>query len=439
MMKKILFIIVAFISIYNSNAQQKNNVVLISIDGLRPDFYLDEEWDTPNLKSLMTKGVYSEGINSIFPSVTYPSHTTLITGSFPREHGIFFNEPRTSDNNHWFWEYDRIQTKTLWNAAKDKGLATGAVMWPVTVGAPITYNFPVRRPYGGEKGNQLSVTEPLVTPGTLMPEFRTAGIIKDKNQFNHENIDQTIGGMARFIIKEHRPELMAIHFINVDHMQHLHGRNNPFVKKAIHVVDTQIGEIIQLLKEEKLYASTDIIITGDHGHVDINKVMSPNVLLKNAGLISDDSWKAKFTTPGGAAFLYVKDQKYTEQVKDILKALPEDQRKLFTIYDRDELDKIGADPSAALALGMKKGYVSNSKVNGKIIQDRKPVAAHGFYPDFKEIQTGFIMSGPDVEGCDKKIDFEMGIQDVAPLISKILDLNFQSKDGKLHKEILKVE
>ncbi len=436
-MKKFVFILIALISIYGCNSPKSNNVILISIDGLRPDFYLDNEWDTPNLKSLMKKGVYSEGINSIFPSVTYPSHTTLITGSFPREHGIFYNEPRASENNHWFWEYKRIKTKTLWNAAQEKGLTTGAVMWPVTVGAPITYNFPVRRPYGGEKGNQLSVTEPLVTPKTLMPEMRSAGVIKSQDQFKHENVDQTIGGMARFIIKNHQPKLMAVHFINVDHMQHAHGRNNSFVKKAINVVDTQIGEIIELLKEENLYDHTDIIITGDHGHVDINKVLSPNVLLKEAGLISDDSWKAKFTTPGGGAFLYVKDPKYTQQVMDILNGMPKDQRQLFTIYDRDALDKIGADPDAALALGMIKGYVSNSNVNGKIIQDRKPVSAHGFYPNFKEIQTGFIMSGPDVSGSNKKIDFEMGIQDVAPLISELLQLDFESKDGTFHKEILK--
>lgn len=422
---------------YCSNAQERNNVVLISIDGLRPEFYLEDEWDTPNLKSLMREGVYSEGINSIFPSVTYPSHTTLVTGSFPSTHGIYYNVPRKSDNNHWFWEYDCIKTKTIWNAARENGITTGAVMWPVTVGAPITYNFPVRRPYGGEKGNQLSVTEPLVTPHSLIPEMRKAGVIKSKKQFSHENIDQTIGDMARFIIESYRPKLMAVHFINVDHMQHMHGRNNPFVKKAIHVVDDQIGELIKLLKKENLYDTTDIIITGDHGHVNIDKAFSPNVLLKKAGLITNDSWKAKFTTPGGAAFLYVKDKKYTQQVINILEALPKDQRQLFTIYKREELDKIGADPHAALALGMKKGYVSNSKEKGNIIQDRNPVAAHGFYPDFKEIQTGFIMAGPDVSGRDKTIEFEMGIQDVAPLISEILGLDFESKDGILHKELLK--
>ena len=438
-MKKIIVFFTLLIACQTIIAQQDKYVLLISIDGLRPDFYMDEGWDTPHLKSLMKTGVYADGINSIFPSVTYPSHTTIVTGAFPREHGIFYNVPRTSQNNHWFWEYERIKTNTVWEAAKEKGLTTGAVMWPVTVGAPITYNFPVRRPYGKEKGDQLSVTEPLVTPETLMPEMRSAGVIKSKDQFKHEAIDQTVGAMAQYILKNHKPSLMAVHFINVDHMQHVHGRNNKYVEKAIQIVDTEIGKLIAVLKEENIYENTDIIITGDHGHVDVNKVFMPNLPLKDAGLISDDLWKAKFTTAGGAAFLYVKDEKYTKQVKDILNALPDEQRQLFTIYDRDDLDKIGADPEATMALGMRKGYVANSKLKGKLVEDRKPVAAHGFFPDFKEIQTGFIISGPDVAGHNKEITFDMGIQDVAPLISRLLDLDFESKDGTFHKGILKTK
>tara|TARA_R110002049_G_scaffold993_1_gene7052 strand:- start:5074 stop:6411 length:1338 start_codon:yes stop_codon:yes gene_type:complete len=436
-MKKTIIFLFAVITYNMLSAQQSQHVLLISIDGLRPEFYMDEEWDTPTLKSLVKTGVYADGINSVFPSVTYPSHTTIVSGAYPREHGIFYNEPRTSQNNHWFWEYERITTKTLWEAAKEKGLTTGAVMWPVTVGAPITYNFPVRRPHGEEKGNQLSVTEPLVTPKTLMPEMRSEGIIKSKDQFKHETIDQTIGEMGQYIIKKHKPSLMAIHFVNVDHQQHVYGRNNRFVKEAIHNVDIQIGKLIRVLKEENIYDYTDIIITGDHGHVDINKEFLPNLLLKEAGLITDQSWKAKFTTAGGAAFLYVKDKKYTRQVKNILNALPEKQKELFTIYNSKDLKRIGADPEATLALGMKKGYVSNSKLKGQLVQNRKPVAAHGFFPDFKEIQTGFIISGPSASGHNKKITFDMGIQDLAPLISSLLDLDFNSKDGVFHKGILK--
>ncbi|WP_161554478.1 alkaline phosphatase family protein [Sinomicrobium soli] len=420
-------------------AQHDRHVLLISIDGLRPDFYLGEEWDTPTLKSLMKTGVYADGINSVFPSVTYPSHTSIVSGAFPDKHGIFYNVPRTSKDSHWNWEYERIRTRTLWDAAEEKGLTTGAVMWPVTVGAPITYNFPVRRPYGNEKGDQLTVTTPVVTPADLMPRMRSAGVVTSGEQFRHENVDQTIGEMARYIIKNHHPVLMAVHFINVDHVQHVHGRDNIYVKEAVRNVDNQIEKLIAVLKETDLYDRTDIIVTGDHGHVDVDKVFSPNILLKKAGLISADSWKARFATAGGAAFLYVKEDRYAKQVEKILGTLPDAQRQLFTVYSRDDLNKIGADPDAALALGMKKGYVANSGLKGKIVKDRKPVAAHGFYPDFKEIQTGFIISGPGVAGQNRKIDFEMGIQDIAPLISRLLDLGLHVKDGVFHDGILRLK
>lgn len=78
----------------------------------------------------------------------------------------------------------------------------------------------------------------------------------------------------------------------------------------------------------------------------------------------------------------------------------------------------------------------NSSLTGLIIQDRKPVAAHGFFPDFKEIQTGFIISGPDVK-AHKEIKSDMGIQDIAPIISEILNLDFKSINGRLPDNILK--
>jgi len=310
-----LVVLILFGLSQNCIAQEKKYVLLISIDGLRPDFYLEDTWNTPILKGLKENGVYSKGINSVFPSVTYPSHTTLVTGSFPATHGVLYNSPRNAeDANHWYWEFSRIQTSTLWQAAQDKGLETGAVMWPVTVGAPITYNFPVRRPYGKEKGNQLSVTEPVVTPPTLMPRLKKEGIITSQSQFEHDAVDGTIGAMATYIIEQHTPALMAVHFINVDHMQHVYGRDDEHVKQAIENVDMQIGKLINALKDKGIYNQTDIIVTGDHGHVDVNKVFLPNLPLKKAGLITDNEEKAHFVTAGGAAFLYVQDKKYGVQV-----------------------------------------------------------------------------------------------------------------------------
>src|ERR1700709_678443 len=72
-------------------------VILVSIDGLRPDFYMDTDWPTPNLQFLKAHGVYAQGVRGIFPTVTYPSHTTIITGAYPAKHGVVDNEIFSAD------------------------------------------------------------------------------------------------------------------------------------------------------------------------------------------------------------------------------------------------------------------------------------------------------------------------------------------------------
>jgi len=69
----------------------QHKVVMISIDGLRPDFYLHSGFDTPALKKLKQTGAYAEGVTAVFPTVTYPNHVSLVTGVNPNIHGVLSN------------------------------------------------------------------------------------------------------------------------------------------------------------------------------------------------------------------------------------------------------------------------------------------------------------------------------------------------------------
>src|ERR1700744_2762968 len=123
-MKKslLLFCIICCISII-SIAQSAKYVILISIDGSRPDFYKENSWGTPNLHQLKNAGVYADGARSVFPSVTYPSHTTIITGALPATHGVYYNERFDPDGpGRWYWEENLIKSPTLWDAVHKAGL-----------------------------------------------------------------------------------------------------------------------------------------------------------------------------------------------------------------------------------------------------------------------------------------------------------------------------
>ncbi|MGV3641124.1 MAG: alkaline phosphatase family protein, partial [Adhaeribacter sp.] len=357
--------------------QQAEHVILISIDGLRPDFYLDKSWPAPNLQRLMTEGAWSRGVNSVFPSVTYPSHTSLVTGALPARHGIYFNSPVGGLPNQWHWEAAAIRTPTLFEALRQAGKKTGAVQWPVTVGAPIDYNFPVRRAQGEEKGGQLALTRPLVSPAGLLDEVEKAsGHTMTEADFDHHHIDRSIGRMANHILATHKPTFLAIHFVSVDHLGHEQGRDGKELRAGLAQVDSLVGSVLATVERAGLKGKTAIVITGDHGMVDVDTHLAPNVWLSRKGLLdphNKDAWKARFMPAGGSAFLYLKDKndKATlRQVKKLLRRLPEAEKR-FRVLSRRQLGAAGANPEAALALAFDKGVAYNAALEGEALRPAK--------------------------------------------------------------------
>lgn len=418
-----------------SYGQQAEHVILISIDGLRPDFYLDKSWPAPNLQRLKALGAWSRGVNSVFPSVTYPSHTSLVTGALPARHGIYFNSPVGGLPNQWHWEASAIRTPTLFEAVRQAGGKSGAVQWPVTVGAPIDYNFPVRRAQGQEKGGQLALTRPLVSPASLLDEVEKAsGHAMSEADFDHHHIDRSIGRMANHILATHKPQFLAIHFVSVDHLGHELGREGAELRKGLAQVDSLVGSVLATVERAGLTGKTAVIITGDHGMVDVDTHLAPNVWLAQKGLLdkaNKDSWQARFIPAGGSAFLYLQDKNdraTLRQVKKMLRRLPRDQQR-FRVLSRRQLDAAGANPEAVLALAFDPGVAYHAALEGEALRPAKKGGTHGYYPDFADIQTGFLAIGPGLQpGLEVK---GMGIQDVAPFIAHLLGLNFHAPDGRL--------
>src|SRR5947207_3629095 len=98
-------------------------VVLISIDGLKPEYLAEADargLKIPALRSLMATGSRAQGMESVWPTVTYPAHTTLVTGVSPARHGILANgpfDPFVKNWDGWYWYAEAISIKTLWTAA----------------------------------------------------------------------------------------------------------------------------------------------------------------------------------------------------------------------------------------------------------------------------------------------------------------------------------
>lgn len=142
-------------------------VIMISIDGLMPSAYTDPALaaHTPNLRRLAKDGVWADGVIGVLPTVTYPSHTTLITGVEPAVHGIYDNrifDPENKSDGAWCWFARSIKVPTLPMAARARGLTAAAITWPVTIGMDLDYLAPEYRlgssPVPGHVADPVSAT-----------------------------------------------------------------------------------------------------------------------------------------------------------------------------------------------------------------------------------------------------------------------------------------
>lgn len=447
MKRKLLLFIAGALLTSAAMAQSAKHVIVITIDGFRPDFYKDPSWGMVNLRQMMQKGVYAEGVQGVFPSVTYPSHTTMMTGALPIHHGIYYNtyfEP-WDEPGRWYWNASEIKVPTLWDAVKKAGLTSGAVNWPVTVGAPITYNIPEIWTWPGEKA-QLAIRASKATPAGLLEEAQqnaTGKLTEDDLNADFLAADDNIARLAAYIIKQYKPALVSLHLPCVDHMEHEQGRDGDKVRQAVASADRAVKTIIEALDRAGIADSTAVIVLGDHGFSDIHTSLQPNIWLRENGFAtpsqpgSKDNWKALFHPSGGSAFLHLKDKNDKEtvaKVKAILAKLPASKKRLFRVVERAELDSIGADPDVPLALAPVKGVVFGGGDKGNADVKAASGGTHGYFPDFPEMQTGFVSFGAGIKkGAVVPV---MGLQDVAPVVAKLLGLSFDAPDGVLYPGIV---
>lgn len=436
-MKRILLVSALLMLTFTTFAQQAGHVILITIDGFRPDFYQDASWGMVNLRMMKDSGTYADGVNSVFPTVTYPNHTSLITGVTPMKHGIYYNTPYEPKGatGVWYFYYDSLKVPSLWDAVHKAGKKSASVIWPVSVHAPIDYNIPDVWPLDKNKDRRVEVAE-NANPSTLWQEVQdnATGKIQpdDWAMKNGELIfDENIARISSYLIRQYKPAFVTLHLPCTDHYEHQIGRDGYLVRKSVSGADRAIGTILEAIQRAGIADSTTIIVTGDHGFVNIEKSFNPNVLLAKNGI------KAQFHASGGSAFLQLEeknDKATVDKVMAILKALPADQQKMFSILDRQQLDKIGADPNAAMAIAALGHVTIGGAKKGELVKPAKG-GTHGYYPDFKEIQTGFVAYGAGIkQGGHVK---EMNVTDIAPIIAALLKLDLGKVDGKVPAGIIK--
>ena len=425
-------------------AQQRHSVLMISIDGLRPDYVThagEHQLKIPTLRRFLTEGAYADGVVGVFPTVTYPSHTTLVTGVWPAEHGILNNtrfDPEHKFGGAWYWYADQIKVPTLWSAAKAAGLHTASVSWPVTVDATaIDFLIPEYwRTSAAESSNpddrfmMSSVSRPDGELQRISERINTPYMMG--NDTSPEG-DETRTLYSLDILKQHKPEFMTIHLSSLDEEEHLHG---PFSDEANADLERIDGMVARLISQEQANdPDSDIVIVSDHGfaHVDhalnlfIPFLQAGHIQTKNSsGAVTVTSWSAE-PWPLGAMFAIMlhdpSDTATYKQVHTLLTKLAADPANgIEAILDQKQVAALGGVPQASFVVTLKPGYTAGASLTGALVGESPVKGTHGYNPQTTpEMRASFFAMGPGIHAGK-----DLGIIDmrrVAPTIAGLLQVS----------------
>lgn len=417
-------------------------VIVISIDGLRPEYLRDADamgLRTPNLRRLRAEGSSADGVVTVWPSVTYPAHTTMVTGVRPAKHGIATNypfDPLRATQGAWLWYSEAITARTLWTAAREAGLTTGAVYWPVTVGAPIDWNLPQIWRTKTDHDDQL--LRALSTPGMARAMERVTGQLPAEHRS-----DAVRAKGAAWVVREKQPHLMLAYLTDLDSVQHEHGPFTPAARATLELIDDGVGRIIEAARAAGTLDQTTFVVVSDHGFLPVTKMVRPYVLLAREGLVDLDQkvvrgWRAAPVPCGGTCAIMLSDPRddaLRAQVQGVLaKAAADPALGIRKVHTEAEMLPREGFAGAAFVLEAETGFEYSWSTDGPIVGPSDHGGTHGYPPERTEMHASLMFSGAGVKkGAPLGI---VQLVDVAPTIARMLGLSLPDAEGTVLESAL---
>lgn len=415
-------------------------VVLISIDGLKPDHVLDagkHGLKIPNLRRLVAEGAHASGVTGVLPTVTYPSHSTMVTGVAPSKHGITANspfDPFSKNLNGWYWYADDLKVPTLWDVCAKARIPTSSVDWPVTVGANITFN--IVQYWRAENAEDRKLIRALSTPGLFAEAESALGPYTDGNDYSPAG-DARRAAFNVYLLEKKKPRFHLSYFGSLDDEEHRSGPYSAQTFVVLEKIDVVIGQL--RAAAEKIGGGRAIIcVVSDHGFKVTDKEVNVNSALREAGLIElteqgrVKSWRAFAWYGGGSAGVMLQDEKDDEARKiagDVLNRLATDTSSgVAKVSDRTSARVLGGFPDAAFVVALRSGYRLGSKLQGPVTLAVRPGGTHGYAPDVAEMNSSFFIAGPGIAAGRDLGQIDM--RDIAPTIAALLGINLPTAEGR---------
>jgi predicted AlkP superfamily pyrophosphatase or phosphodiesterase len=407
-------------------------VLMISVDGLKPEYVLDADahgLKIPFLRNLMRDGAYARGVIGVWPTVTYPSHTTLLTGVSPAEHGIYNNlefDPKNTFAYAWYWYARAIRVPTLWQAAHEAGLSTASIGWPVSVGATAV-DFLIPEYWRVARLTDVDPSDALLVAAISRPEGLLQKMQARLGPYMRGNDPSPPGDeiKTRFaldILKTQKPKFMTIHLSSLDEQQHGHGPFSPEANADLELIDGQLALLFAASRANDPKAIA--LVVSDHGFVQITHRVNLMQPFLRAGLLqSGGSWKAQPWSGAGMAAVMLHDpaDSQTEsQVRDLLQTLKADPSNgIAEVLERDAIKQRGAFPDASFLIVMKLGYYALADATSPLLSDVQGTpGSHGFSPEYPEMRAAFFIEGAGIaRGRDLGL---IDMRQIAPTVAQLL-------------------
>ena len=422
------------------------HVVLISIDGFAGYLVDDPKVPLPNIRRLAEEGCIVEGGMTVSdPSVTWPNHTTLVTGLKPGRHGVLANGvlvrggvgvPVKIDSNRD--QIDLVQVPTIADVAHAAGLRTAEVNWPCTRNSK---SFDDQFP---DVPNSLDYTTPR-----LRTELIEKGFLRDESQASFRSVsvvglDYVWTEAACHLIRQRKPHLTLVHLLNTDATHHRRGAQTQDGYTANAYADMCVGRILDAIDDAGIRETTTVILVADHGFTLTPKAIRPNVVLRKAGLLTLDGGElteaqVHVVPEGGVGYVYCTNPATASQRAAFVQKLLLGQEGVADFLLPDRFNEVGFPhprennqvPDAIVVA--KDGYGVSGNMTGETLvttyqEARTALGSHGFLAKSPKMKAMCILSGVGIRPGGKI----QGVDNtaVAPTIAKLLGLKYDYAEGK---------
>ena len=450
MKKKLLVVVIGLAMCANVVAQEASDtdkdrphVIVITVDGFPARALQDPQLPMSALRALATNGAVATAMQPINPTVTWPNHTAMITGVDASKHHVMANGlivfPATQGAPQvepWVDKEKLVHAQTLYEAAAAKGLTTGQVDWVAIYGAKgVSWQF-------GEKPDVNSpIVQELIEQGTVTSEQVENFGKKSSPAWR----DDVWTDAAVDIIQKHAPDLLLLHLLQTDSIQHEYAPLTPAAYAAYAYADHCIERVVSAARKAGTLDRTTFFILSDHGFATYTHTVRPNVALVQLGLLhksrtsyAGDVWvKAE----GGAAELFIRDPNRRAELVPKLKSYFEGLQGVQHAYTNEEARALGipsdkeTDQAPQLYLTAQQDYAFSDDTDGELVTTNPARGAHGYANTMPDMQALFIASGAAIKPRIKLGPIS-NLQ-VAPTIAKILGLQLPDAKQPSLREILR--